>query len=49
MTGGGTDRDKTALEFKLLPENMTSTLVRASTLLMGWEFIRSDIIEGVRG
>jgi hypothetical protein len=43
------DWDKAALEFKLLPENVTSTLVRASTLLTGWEFIRSDIIEAVRG
>lgn len=43
------DWDKAALEFKLLPENMTSTLVRASTLLTGWEFIRSDIIEAVKG
>jgi hypothetical protein len=40
---------KADLEFKLLPENMTTTLVRASTLLTGWEFIRSDIVERVRG
>jgi len=40
--------DKAALEFKLLPESMTNTLVRASTLLTGWEFIRSDIVDAVR-
>jgi hypothetical protein len=43
------DWDKAALELKLLPESVTSTLVRASTLLTGWEFIRSDIIESVKG
>jgi hypothetical protein len=41
--------DEADLEFKLLPENMTATLLRSPMLLTGWEFIRSDIIEGVRG
>ena len=49
-TGGdGLAWDKAALEFKLLPESLMNTLMRASTLLTGWEFIRSDIIEGVKG
>lgn len=35
-------------ERKMLPESMRRTLVQASTLLTGWELIRSDVITAVR-
>jgi hypothetical protein len=47
--GGGSTWDTTAIEFKLLPESLMNTLMRASTLLTGWEFIKSDITQGVKG
>lgn len=40
--------DAAQLELKLLPETMALSLMRAATLLTGWEFIRSDIVTGVR-
>jgi len=40
--------DPERLEFKLLPENVASNLMRAATMLTAWELIHSDIVAAVK-
>lgn len=44
------DRDEFAsdLASKPFPESMSLSLMRAAALLTAWEFIRSDIVQGVK-
>ena len=41
-------RDPSVLEFKLLPESVALSLMRAATMLTGWEFIHSNIVRAVK-
>jgi hypothetical protein len=40
--------DPSVLEFKLLPESVALSLMRAATMLTGWEFIHSNIVTAVK-
>jgi len=40
--------DPSVLEFKLLPESVALSLMRAAAMLTGWEFIHSNIVKAVK-
>jgi hypothetical protein len=40
--------DPSVLEFKLLPESVALSLMRAATMLTGWEFIHWNIVKAVK-
>jgi hypothetical protein len=40
--------DPERLQFKLLPENVATNLMRAATMLTAWELIHSDIVTAVK-